>query len=93
MAREAAEFGEQPFNREHVLFHLREGLEHTRRMIADLESDTDYDQPEFMVDMSHLYLHLNTAWNARTASAERVENCSQADFDAWRQFPDDLPMI
>jgi hypothetical protein len=37
--------------------------------------------------MQHLYHHLNTAWNARDASPERVAAASGADFFRWRQFP------
>lgn len=77
-------------NREHTLFHLREALEELQRTIAALESTPDYGDGEFSVAVEHLYHHLNTAWNARTASVERTVTCSEDDFIRWRQFPSDL---
>ena len=76
-------------NRDAVLFHLREAKEELDRTISEIESDQTYDEPEFRVAMSHLYRHLNTAWNGRDASAERHTACSQSDFDTWGKFPSD----
>ena len=77
-------------NREWVLFHLREASEELTRTISEIEMHPGYRTAEFRVAMEHLYHHLNTGWNARDAAAERVSDCSQEDFDAWRKFPGDL---
>ena len=79
-------------NHEAVLFHLREAKEELDRTIGQIAADPDYGYGEFVVAMSHLFHHLNTAWNGRDAFMERHNGCSQADFDAWRKFPknDDL---
>ena len=77
-------------NRDHTLFHLREAAEELQRTIAGMEVSPDYDYGEFWVAMQHLYHHLNTAWNARDESPERVAACSKEDFVRWRQFPQDL---
>ena len=53
-----------------VLFHLREAKEELDRTIAEVETTSDYGVREFRVAMSHLYHHLNTAWNGREATAE-----------------------
>ncbi|MEW6356028.1 MAG: hypothetical protein AB1696_06875 [Planctomycetota bacterium] len=79
-------------NREHVLFHLQEAHEAIHRLILEIEEDSDYDSAVLIVGMQHIYHHLNTAWNARDESLERTRDCSQQDFDAWRQFPSDLDM-
>ena len=79
-------------NREHTLFHLREAAEELVRTIRDMETDPEYDYAEFRVAMQHLYHHLNTAWNARDKTAERVAACSEADFFRWRRFPQDLDL-
>ena len=76
-------------NRNAVLFHLREANEELDRTIDEVFATPDYGQGEFVVAMSHLYGHLNTAWNGRDASEERHRECSQADFDTWRKFPPD----
>ncbi len=41
-------------------------------MLAEVEAGPDYDFGEFLVAMSPLYPRINTAWNGREASAERV---------------------
>ena len=79
-------------NRSYVLWNLKEAREAIGQLIADIEADADYDFGEFRVDMEHLYHHINTAWNARDASTERADACSQADFDRWRQFPQDIEL-
>jgi hypothetical protein len=77
-------------NRDHTLFHLREAAEALQRTIGEIDADPAYDYAEFSVAMEHLYRHLNTAWNARDESPERVAATSEEDFQRWRQFPEDL---
>lgn len=80
-------------NREAVLFHLREAKEELDRTIAEIASEVSYDSEEFQVAMSHLYHHLNTAWNGREASVEQHHECAQRDFDAWRKFPQESDLF
>lgn len=80
-------------NHEAVLFHLREAKEELDRTITEIAADTSYDISEFRVAMSHLYHHLNTAWNGKDASAERHRACVQGDFDDWRKFPRDADLL
>lgn len=80
-------------NRDAVLFHLREAKEELDRTITEIESDMTYDYPEFLVAMSHLYHHVNTAWNGRDASPEKHRKCAQCDFDAWRKFPENAELL
>ncbi len=79
-------------NKDHVLFHLREARAALDATIREIEGEANYDYPEFVVDMTHLFHHVNTAWNSRDASPERCERCFEEDFSAWRQFPKDLDM-
>jgi hypothetical protein len=37
-------------------------------IIADMRSNRDYDYGEYIVDLTHIYHHLNTARNARDAN-------------------------
>ncbi len=74
-------------NQSAIIFHLKEAKAELDRTIAEIESAPDYDDAEFQAAMSHLYHHLNTAWNGREFSAERHRECTQGDFDAWRKFP------
>jgi hypothetical protein len=74
-------------NRDAVLFHLKEAQEELARTISALEQDPKYAVGTFKTAMSHLYHHLNTAWNGKAASAKCHRECRQRDFDAWRKFP------
>jgi hypothetical protein len=80
-------------NRDWVKFHLGEAREAIEQTLLELEADPEYDDSEFWVSMQHLYHHINTAWNARNASAGEVEPVKEADFNQWSRFPTDLPML
>ena len=80
-------------NRDAIAFHLGEAKEELNRTIADIQGDPEYDSAEFKVAMSHLYHHLNTAWNGRDATPERHRDCSQEDFGTWRKFPDESELF
>lgn len=75
-------------NRSFILFNLREALEELQSTIAKLETTPDYDSEEYVVAMSHLYHHINTAWNARDTTEKEAYECSEKDFWMWRKFPD-----
>lgn len=75
-------------NKSYVLFNLREALEELHRTIDEIENSPDYDYGEYTVAMSHLYHHINTAWNARNVSEVEAQECGEANFHKWRQFPD-----
>ena len=74
-------------NHNYILFNLREATEELERTIREIEANPDYDVGEMTVAFSHLYHHINTAWNARNASQEEAEECSEDNFRAWRAFP------
>ena len=42
-------------NTDFLLFNLREAQEEIEKTIRDLETDSDYREPEFSVAMMHLY--------------------------------------
>ena len=78
-------------NKSYTEFHLNEALEQLQQTLAEIEG-SDYEETDLRSDIEHLYHHLNTAWNARHASDQEVEECTQVDFDRWRQFPKDLEL-
>jgi len=82
---------ETSMNRDWVLFHLTEAHEELTRTIQELCETPDYGSGELFAAMSHLYHHLNTAWNARDAAEDQVQHVSDADFKRWSAFPNDLP--
>ena len=78
--------------KDYILFHLNEAKEALDEIINDLKSNSEYDTPEFEVDIQHLYHHINTAWNSKFASNKEIEECSGEDFNKWRDFPTDIEM-
>ncbi len=80
-------------NKEYILYNLKEALEQLSNTIHELEKDKDYEYGDFRVDMEHLYHHVNTAWNAQNSSAQESCECSESNFNRWRQFPKDMDWI
>jgi hypothetical protein len=74
-------------NKDYVLYNLKEAEEALGSMIADIQSNRAFDDPEFNVELTHVYHHLNTAWNARNATKAATDECSEENFAKWRQFP------
>jgi hypothetical protein len=80
-------------NTEVILSNIKEAEEELRALIARLEKSPNYPFEDFHVSMAHLYHHLNTAWNARNATRQRYQACSDEDYHRWECFPNDLPLI
>ena len=80
-------------NLQNMLFHLKEAKEELDNTIEEIEKNKDYEYGEFVVAMSHLYNHLNTAWNSRDATTQEAEECSEENFKKWRKFPKDEELL
>jgi hypothetical protein len=80
-------------NNQAILFHLREAKGELDRTISEMGNRKVYDNDEFRVAMSHLYHHLNTAWNGRNASPEQHRTGDEKDFCAWRKFPENQDLL
>ena len=80
-------------NRGVVLFHLREAAEQLDETIRSLSSEQDYGIEEYQVEMSHLYHHLNTAWNGRDQTDEQHQKCTEEDFAQFRKFPKEVELL
>jgi hypothetical protein len=80
-------------NKEHVLFHIREATEALTNLTAEINSDPDYDSSNFRVDLSHVYHHLNSAWNGRDSVTSWGTSEHESHFDEWRKFPSNDEMI
>ena len=80
-------------NKDHLLFHLQEALEELSRTVTECETDPSYSESEFFVAMQHLYHHLNTAWNTRNLSPQKIEQASDKDFNLWGSYPTDLETL
>jgi hypothetical protein len=79
-------------NKSYILFHLNEAEEELRRTIEEIKKESGYGIGEYSVAMGHIYHHVNSAWNARFVSEQQAGQCSENDFQRWRQFPADLAL-
>lgn len=82
--------GERYVARSMVAFELEEAAQHLNRLARRLATEPGYGDPEFRVDLGHVYAHLNRAWNRRAASADAP---TDDQFEAWSQFPADVPPV
>jgi hypothetical protein len=80
-------------NREWVLHHLSEAHEELTNAINEIREHPEYESGEFFAAMSHLYHHLNTAWNGREATEAQTRELSRADFKRWSAFPTDIAIF
>lgn len=76
---------------DHALFNLVEAKEALEQLIAEMQSDPEYDYGNYLVDMTHIYWHLNAAWNGRDFDLLTTE-LTDAMAESFRQFPTDLEL-
>ncbi len=62
----------------------REELESLEKLIADKKKRNEI---ELQISLQHAYHHLNFAWHIRRKPTKKYGNCSNRDFKAWGQFP------
>ena len=74
-------------NKQHIRFHLQEASDAILALLSELDSDPEYEYGNYVVDVSHLYHHINTAWNGRDATEDEVVECSAENFQKWRTLP------
>jgi hypothetical protein len=82
----------ESMNKDWILFHLKESLEEIESTIKDIENDPDYGHEEYSVAITHLYHHVNTAWNSQDCSTQDAEESNDENFSQWRQFPENIDM-
>ena len=77
-------------NRSWILHHLEEAQEALQALIRDIKADNEFNFSDYLIDMEHLYNHLNTAWNSRDVDERHVRESVEEDFYRWRKFPADI---
>ncbi|MDZ4795014.1 MAG: hypothetical protein SGI83_12105 [Bacteroidota bacterium] len=77
-------------NKDYILYNLQNAKEQLDSIIKDIKTNSSYHIGEYMPDISHLYHHINTSWNARDSTEADSYLCKEEDFFRWRQFPEDI---
>ena len=80
-------------NRKIILSNISEAREELERIEARVGKGGELSEGELEVMLMHAYHHLNFAWNARRAPMKKYRDMSDADFNAWGQFPTDLELL
>lgn len=84
---------DEKMNKEWVLSNLKESKEAIENIISEIKTDPEYEYGNYVVDMGHVYHHLNFAWNSRNATEEQARACTHENFKKWGRLPMDLPMM
>lgn len=69
-----------------LVYELEDAQKHLTSMIANMNSDADYDEANLRIDLGHVFSHLNKAWHRR----EKADGLDEVDCLAASQFPTDL---
>jgi hypothetical protein len=77
--------------KDYALFHLHEAKAAIEQLIAEMKADPDYNIGNFMVDMQHLYWHVNSAWNGRDFDSSAGE-LTDTMYESFIQYPTDLEL-
>jgi hypothetical protein len=77
--------------KEYALFNLKEAKSALEDLIAEMESDADYDIGNYMADIQHLYWHINSAWNGREFEVS-AHKLTDEMYEQFIQFPKDLSL-
>ena len=72
-----------------LLSDLANAHEHLGELIRELQVDPEYGEPEFRIDLGHVYAHLNRAWHRRNVP----EDFTEAEWGPAGQFPKDLEPV
>ncbi len=76
-----------------IIQNLGEAEIQLKETIDKLKNQADYDVAEFQIEIQHLMVHINTAYNLRTWTKEQIENDYGNSFDELIKVPDDNYLI
>jgi hypothetical protein len=77
--------------KEYALFNLKEAKSAIEQLISEMEADAEYDIGDYLVDIQHLYWHINSAWNGREFDLAS-QQLTDGMYEAFIQFPKDLAL-
>lgn len=74
-------------NSDLIISNLEEAIEQLQETIAELRSDTEYDEGQLRIDLEHAYHHLNYGWHIRKVSEADASECSNENYVKWSKYP------
>jgi hypothetical protein len=78
-------------HKDYALFNLAEAKAAIETLISEMQADPEYDVGNYIVDMQHIYWHINSAWNGRNFDVSR-DQLTDEKFEAFIDYPKDLAL-
>jgi len=78
-----------PVNWSLLLYELSDAHEALGNLRNEMNNGGKIDKVEFRIQLSHIYRHLNTAWNSRN----RESVATDAEHASEALFPNDLNLL
>ncbi|WP_426106882.1 hypothetical protein [Massilia sp. TSP1-1-2] len=69
-----------------LMYELEDAQEHLTSIIANMNSDANFDEVNLRIDLGHVFSHLNRAWHRR----EKIEGLDEVEWLEASKFPTDL---
>jgi hypothetical protein len=80
---------EHPVGWAELMSNMEDAHEHLGNLIQEMTTDPEFDDPEFAVNLGHVFAHLNRAWCCRN----HPEGLGAEEWEAAGEFPKDLEPI
>ena len=75
--------------KEYILLNLTEAKDSIDELIREIDENNEYEFGNYLVDMQHIYWHINKAWNGRDFDFLN-DKLSDEQEEKFIQFPNDL---
>ena len=72
-----------------ILHQLTEAHTHLGQLISDIQTDSQFDEVDAMIQLGHIYAHLNRFWHGRTIPGGNIDAMYT---DENSSFPDDVTL-
>ena len=67
-------------------YELEEVIEHLQEISSSIMPESEIDEEEFKLYISHVYAHINRIWNQRNHTGEITDK----QFAEYSKFPSDI---
>jgi hypothetical protein len=71
-----------------LLDQLADAREHLGALLVQMQTDGAIEEPDFAVQLGHVFAHLNRAWHGRDDAT--LDTVSEQEFAARSRYPLDL---
>jgi hypothetical protein len=74
-----------------LMYELADAYEHLGDLLAQMKATGRIDEPDFAVQLGHVFAHLSRAWHSRNET--RLDEQTAEQHTARSQFPTDLSPV